>query len=174
MIIRNLERYEIDEIRNIDRSEVIEAIYYFRDGKLEKKKEFHNIRGWEEPELSKNLAKLKKLYEHGGTFLGAFDGGRLVGIGILENTFICDSSDTLQLVFLHVSEPFRKKGIATELMRRLCAIAKEKGAKKLYISATPSESTVNFYLNRGSNLAKKVNRALYEEEPEDIHFELEL
>jgi predicted N-acetyltransferase YhbS len=174
MIIRDLQRHEIDEIRNIDRSEVIEAVYYYRDGNLEKEKEFHNIRGREEIELEENITELKKLYEHGGTFLGAFENEKLVGIGVLGKEVIGGSGDTLQLVFLHVSEPFRKKGIGTELMRRICAIAREKGAKKLYISATPSESTVRFYFNRGSKLAKKVDKALYEEEPEDIHFELEL
>ncbi|MFQ6087709.1 MAG: GNAT family N-acetyltransferase [Candidatus Methanofastidiosia archaeon] len=174
MIIKNVDRYEIDKIKNIDRSEIVENIYYYQNGKLVKEKEFYDIRGWDKNELAKNLKKLKKLHDRGGSFIGAFDSERLVGIGALENRFIGENLDTLQLVFLHVGKPFRKKGIGTELMEKLCIIAREKGAKKLYISATPSENTVNFYLNRGCYLAKKVIKELYEEEPEDIHLELEL
>lgn len=169
-----MDSHEIDEIRNMDRSEIIETIYYFRNGKLEKKQEFHDVPGWNKKQLSKNIAKLKKLYKRSGTFIGAFENEQLVGIGVLETTFMGDNYDTLQLVFLHVSKSFRKQGIGTDLVKRLCTIAIQKGAKKLYISATPSENTVNFYLNRGSKLAKKVDKELYEEEPEDIHLELEL
>ncbi len=107
-------------------------------------------------------------------YLGVFESEQLVGVGVLETTFIGSTHDTLQLVFLHVSSPYRKKGIAAELLKRLCRTAKKKGAKKLYISATPSENTMGFYLNQGCRLAEEVNQELYEEEPEDIHLELEL
>ncbi|MBU7012364.1 MAG: GNAT family N-acetyltransferase [Theionarchaea archaeon] len=174
MIIRKMENHEINEIRNIDRSEIIEAIYYFKNKTIVKKPEFYDIRGWNENELSKSLEKLRNLYEKGGTFLGVFENEQLVGVGVLETKFIGSTHDTLQLAFLHVSNPFRKKGIGAELLQRLGKIAERKGAKKLYISATPSENTINFYLNQGCRLVEEVNQELYEEEPEDIHLELEL
>ena len=47
-------------------------------------------------------------------------------------------------------------------------------AKHLYVSATPSENTVNFYMGLKFKLAKKVEPELFEREPEDIHLELKL
>ena len=44
-------------------------------------------------------------------------------------------------------------------------------ARKLYISATPSENTINFYLNIGCIITREVDQALFELEPEDIHLE---
>ena len=52
--------------------------------------------------------------------------------------------------------------------------AKFLGGEKLYISATPSENTVNFYMNNGAILAKESDKELYEMEPDDIHLEIQL
>jgi hypothetical protein len=48
------------------------------------------------------------------------------------------------------------------------------GARKLYVSATPSVSAVGFYRNRGFELAEEVNKELFELEPEDIHMIMKL
>jgi hypothetical protein len=40
----------------------------------------------------------------------------------------------------------------------------------MYISATPSENTVNFYLRRGAVVTSEPDPELFEFEPEDIHF----
>jgi hypothetical protein len=53
-------------------------------------------------------------------------------------------------------------------------LAKEKGAQLLYISATPSQHTVDFYLKQGARLASEVNPVLFKLEPDDIHLELVL
>ena len=39
----------------------------------------------------------------------------------------------------------------------------------LYVSATPTENTVDFYLNRGCMLAPEPDTKLLAAEPEDIH-----
>ena len=50
--------------------------------------------------------------------------------------------------------------------------AKELGANKLYISATPSKNTVDFYMHLGCKLAAEINSELYQLEPDDIHLEM--
>jgi hypothetical protein len=54
------------------------------------------------------------------------------------------------------------------------ATAPERGAHRLYISATPSENTVNFYVRLGCTVAKEPDSDLSELEPEDIHLEFEV
>ena len=52
--------------------------------------------------------------------------------------------------------------------------AQQAGAKKLYISSSPSEDTVNFYLKLRCVLIKKVDKRLLELKPMDIPLELNL
>jgi hypothetical protein len=54
------------------------------------------------------------------------------------------------------------------------AKARELGARRLYISATPSENTVRFYLRRGCRVTDDVDAALFALEPEDIHLEFDI
>jgi len=49
------------------------------------------------------------------------------------------------------------------------SFAREAGAKALYVSAAPTENTVDFYLNRGCVLAPEPDPALLAAEPDDIH-----
>jgi hypothetical protein len=41
----------------------------------------------------------------------------------------------------------------------------------MYISATPSENTVNFYMRLGCEIASEPDPELLAREPEDIHLE---
>jgi len=61
--------------------------------------------------------------------------------------------------------------LGTQLFERAKAAARERGARRLYISASPSENTVNFYLRLGCEVAAAPDPELFELEPEDIHLE---
>ncbi|HVH04817.1 MAG TPA: GNAT family N-acetyltransferase, partial [Myxococcota bacterium] len=92
----------------------------------------------------------------------------------LESRFIGRAQDQLQLKFLHVSRPHRRSGLGRALFDRAAARARELGARRLYVSATPSENTIGFYLRRGCRVADEVDAKLFALEPEDIHLELDL
>ena len=47
--------------------------------------------------------------------------------------------------------------------------AKARGAARIYVSATPSERTVRFYLAGGCKVLAEPDQRLFELEPEDIH-----
>jgi N-acetylglutamate synthase-like GNAT family acetyltransferase len=64
--------------------------------------------------------------------------------------------------------------LGTHLFELAKATARERGAKRLYISATPSENTVNFYLRLGCAVAGEPDPELLELEPEDIHLECDV
>src|SRR5580704_18139112 len=71
----------------------------------------------------------------------------------------------------HVSNSYRNRGLGTQLFELARATARERGAKRLYISATPSEHTINFYLRLGCAVVEEPDPELFELEPEDIHLE---
>lgn len=171
MNIRLLQRQEIPLIWQIDRREIVQNIYYLRNGELILMPDYFDIQGWPPGEAELYTHILLDCYDRGGTFWGAFDNEKLVGVGILESKFIGSQQDTLQLKFLHVSRDYRKQGIASAFFKLAAKKARALGAIKLYISATPSENTVNYYMRLGCILATEIDPDLFELEPEDIHLE---
>jgi len=171
MNIRLLQRDEIPLIWQIDRREVIENVYYLRDGALVLVPEHYDIQGWPPCEAEHYTPILLDCYERDGTFWGVLENDALIGAAILESKFIGSRQDTLQLKFLHVSRDYRKMGIASRLFKLAAEKAWALGARKLYISATPSEHTINYYLRLGCILADEIDAELFALEPEDIHLE---
>lgn len=174
MIFRLLLREEIALIWEIDRAEVIDHVYHLRDGQLVLGPEHFNMRGWPPGEAALYTPILLDCYDRGGTFLAAFDGPRLAGVMVLENHWIGRAQDTLQLKFLHVSRPDRGQGLGNALFQKAAELARERGAAKLYVSATPSEHTIDFYFRQGCVLAAEPDPELWALEPEDIHLECAL
>lgn len=129
--------------------------------KLEVEKAIHDAIGWA---LTKDLDRLFSI-------VAQDDDGKLVGVAILDNKFIGKDKDQLQLQFLHVSKDYRKQGLGKKLFHLAADKAREMGAKQMYVSATPSENTVNFYLRLGAVVTKEPDPELFALEPEDIHFE---
>ncbi|MFX1594212.1 MAG: GNAT family N-acetyltransferase [Promethearchaeota archaeon] len=172
MKIREIYRQEIEEIRNLNRSEIVEQIYYYKDGTLVLKDEYYDIKGWNIENLEKIVTDLYDLHDRGGIFYGAFIDHKLIGIIVLESKFIGSNNNQLQVPFLHIDAEHSDKGLGARLWNLVKKRAKEMGARKLYISATPSKHTIDFYLGLGCKIASEINPELYELEPEDIHLEL--
>jgi len=174
MIIRALQRDEIHLLWQIDRREVIENVYYLRNGELVLVPEHFDMQGWQPGEAEHYTHLLTDCYDHGGIFWGAFEDEQIIGAAILENKFIGSKQDTLQLKFLHVSRDERKHGLGSRLFNLAVEKAKTLGARKLYISATPSENTINYYQKLGCVLATEIDPELFALEPEDIHLEYQI
>ncbi len=174
MNIREMTRDELPLMWEIDRSEVIENLYYLEDGELVLKPECYDMKGWPSGETELYMTHFEDCFARGGTFYGAFEAGELIGVAVLESKFIGSDKDQLQLKFLHVSRKHRGRGVGVALFAKAAAKARELGAQRLYISATPSENTINFYLHRGCVIADEVDPELFELEPEDIHLTCEL
>jgi GNAT superfamily N-acetyltransferase len=130
--------------------------------------------GWPPDENEKYMSLMVECYDHGGWFYGVFDDDRLIGVVVLENRWIGRSQDTLQLKFLHISRVYRKQGLGKRLFELAAVSARRRGAKRMYVSATPSENTVKFYMGLGCTLASEVDPELFALEPEDIHLEYRL
>ena len=171
---RLLLRNEIEQIWLLDRSEVIDNVYYLENGTLVLKPEHYDMRGWPPGEAEEYTPILVDCFDRGGWFCGVFDDGQLVGVAVLEAKFIGEHKDQLQLKFLHVSRSHRGRGIGKSLFAKSAHKARELGARQLYISATPSEHTIDFYLRCGCKPAGHIDPDLYALEPEDIHMEYDI
>jgi predicted N-acetyltransferase YhbS len=174
VIIRELERHEIRGVWSLDRAEVIDNVYYHEGGRLVLKPEHYDMDGWPPGEPEQYGPILLGCFDRGGTFYGAFDGQTLVGAVVLESKLIGRAGDQLQLKFLHVSRSYRKARLGRTLFEKAVAKARELGARRLYISSTPSENTVQFYLHLGCQVTEEVDEELFELEPQDIHLEFDI
>jgi ribosomal protein S18 acetylase RimI-like enzyme len=90
----------------------------------------------------------------------------MVGIAVLRPGL---SEGTAQLAGLFVSADYRRMGVAKRLTDEIVRLARESGARWLYVSATPSESAVGFYTSQGFRPTEHPNSELFALEPEDIH-----
>jgi GNAT superfamily N-acetyltransferase len=167
--IRALTRNEIDLIWTIDRSEVHHHIYRNVDGDLTLVPAYFDVPGWHPKMVETDRIKLRECFDRGGIFVGDFQADRLVGVAVVDAQPIEAAADHLQLLYLYVSRHARGQGVGTRLFEEAAAEARALGAKALYISAAPTENTVNFYLRRGSSLLADPDPDLFAAEPEDIH-----
>jgi ribosomal protein S18 acetylase RimI-like enzyme len=167
--------WNIGRIAEIDRSEQVTRGYCYRNGKLEAGAVDWQVPRWfangPEHSVQGNVDFLTPILKQGGTLFGASDGDSLVGVMVYRPHL---TQDMAQLVFLHVSNGYRRQGIATRLTAECVRRAKADGAKRLYVSATPSESAVGFYQSQGFELVDKPHPELYALEPEDIHMFMKL
>jgi len=172
---RLLTEADIASLQFIDRSEVIDDFYRLQDGQLLLYPRHEVVTGWPQGEAEHDALILQQCYQRGGWLFGVFDDATLVAAAAVDCVVIHNAGLQLrQLKFLHVSHDHRGHGLGQHLFRRASGQARKMGAEGLYVSATPSRHTVEFYRRLGCELAQAPDPELYRLEPEDIHFYLRL
>lgn len=171
MDIRRLPPSDIGRIAEIDRSERVTVAYAVEDGELAASPVDWNVPNWSqsgsgEHSVQQLVDTWAPLLARGGLLLGAFDGDAMVGLAVVEPEF---EPDMTWLALLHVTQAYRRRGVATALWAETERIARNSGSSSIYVSATRSGSAVGFYTSKGCVLAVPPHHQLYEMEPEDIH-----
>lgn len=174
--IRHMARSELERIREIDRSEHITLLYSYRHGSLEERSADEHVPAWSESgegehSVHAHLRAWRPILERGGTLVGAFDADVLAGIAIYRPRL---AEGLANLAVLHVSRRHRREGVASRLVAEVARLARADGARRLYVSATPSGSAVGFYRSQGFEPTDEPNAELFALEPDDIHMTLEL
>ena len=173
MNVRRLEPSDVVLVGSIDRSEHVEVQYRIENGRLvEVPVVMADIPTWDpdgsgEHSVASHIAFYASVVADGAALFGAFDDdGELMGLATVHPTF---EPGLAWLATLHVSRAHRRRGAASALWAAGVALAREAGARSLYVSATPTGSAVGFYLSRGCRLADPVHPELFAREPEDVH-----
>ncbi|WP_336042743.1 GNAT family N-acetyltransferase, partial [Acinetobacter pittii] len=152
MILRSLQSSEIDLIwQQISRRELITQNYIQKQQQLELVDCFFDVQNWDSYHLENDPPKLKQLFEQGSIFVGAFNASeKLVGVSVVSNQVITDYPHAKLLHYFYVDADQQGQGIGAKLMQAAKESAKQLGAKQLYISATPTRRTVDFYIKHGA------------------------
>jgi GNAT superfamily N-acetyltransferase len=166
-----LDRSELSRLGEIDRGEHIDVLYDQHGTQLVARHGSWSASAWDpdghgEHSVEAKVHALQHYVDSGGIALGAFAGGRLVGIGVVVPHL---RPGIAQLAFLHVSAPCRATGIGSRLSEQLEQLARTAGDSDIVVSATPSENTVRFYVGRGFQPMAEPLPELFELEPEDVH-----
>jgi GNAT superfamily N-acetyltransferase len=167
---------DLPRIRDIDRSERIDALYTQRGTQLEERRGNFDSPNWSsegdgEHSYAEQQRNVEELLASGAIALSAFDGDRLAGLGILVPHL---RPGIAQLAYLHVSNGYRACGIGKRLSEDLDRIARDGGDAEIVVSATPSRNTVRFYMARGYQPMAEPLFELFALEPEDIHLHKKL
>lgn len=175
MKIRKMPNHELSRLAEIDRAEEIPQAYFMRDGALVLEDVGWRTETWplDGPDWSVNhhVAEFGPILEEGGVLLGAFDGEKLVGIGVLRYQLTETMS---QLALLHVNRETRGQGVGKLLTQEMFRLARESGAKQMYVSSISTKNSVEFYQSQGFVLVDDPHPELFALEPEDIHMVCQL
>ncbi|TFH82593.1 GNAT family N-acetyltransferase [Pseudomonas kribbensis] len=171
LIERALTESDLPLLALIDRSELVEECYRVENGELILYPARFDMRGWPEGEAEENARVLEKCWRSGGWLHGIFDGEALVAAVVVDNQVIHNQGLRMrQLKFLHISRAWRGQGLGGRLFALACEYGREVGADALYVSATESRNTVEFYQRQGCRLLAQPDPELFALEPHDIHF----
>jgi len=129
------------------------------------------IDDWDSKRKTEVVDELKLCLLSGGFVAGAFLEESLVGFASIENGFFGIDNKYLEMTLMHVSRELRGFGIGRRLFDLCCQAAKNRGAKKLYISSHPSLETQSFYEAMGCIPASEINEEALAREPLDIQLE---
>lgn len=113
---------------------------------------------------------IREQIENGGFAIGAFHNKKIIGFIAVDGKII-DSYANLTLLF--VDDSFHRNGIGKSLVKQACFESAMMGAKKLFISAIPSETTISFYFSVGCKDAETIIREFVDTE-NDRYLELNL
>ena len=168
---RRLAPDELELVRLIDRSERIDALYTQRGTRLVLRSSDVSAPAWSAEgtgahSVAGQIAAVRAYVHRGAKVLGAFDGDRLVGIGVVLPHL---RPGIAQCAYLHVSDGYRGRGIGGRLCAELEEIARDAGDATMVVSATPSRNTVRFYGLRGFTPMAEPLQELVALEPEDVH-----
>lgn len=171
MTIRPLARAELARVGEIDRTEQIDVLYEQRGTELVPRPGSYDAPPWrtegDDPHSVVAQVRAVEAYvDQGGTALGAFADGRMVGIGVVVPHV---RPGIAQLAFLHVSHGARGAGIGCALVAELEHLAIAAGDTEMVVSATPSENTIRFYRGRGFAVDAQPLSELLAAEPDDVH-----
>ena len=167
---------EIEKIGDVDRSEEIRQNYVNNDGILTLTDFVVTAPPWSKDRANPNsvngyISEWRPYLDEGGTMIATFDSEKMRAFIIYKPDL---APNMAQLAVLHVSLPYRRQGLGRTLSLRAIELARQAGKEQIYVTATPTRGTVEFYQSMGFHLTDTPDPRLLALEPDDIHMILTL
>lgn len=132
------------------------------------------IDDWTEEDYQTLVSCLRNTVRTNGFVYGAFYHNELKGFTSVESELFGGENRYMDLSCIHVSEDMRGRKIGKTLFHAAAGWARQKGARKLYISAHSAVETQAFYRAVGCVEAQEYHQGHVEREPYDCQMEYRL
>lgn len=132
------------------------------------------VEQWNEKDHVEIISILRRVINNKGYVFAAYDDKKIIGFAGLGGRYLDEANRYIQLVELHVSSEYRRKGIGVSLFNHVVEQAKTFGASKLYISSHSAIETHAFYTRQGCVEAKWIWDEQVNLEPCDCQLEYKL
>ena len=169
----NIDEITIDLFHAFERRQVVTDCWRKENGKWVIKSDPF-IDDWKKSDYEELIQCLKNTIVTKGLVYGAFINNELKGFVSVEGSLIGSNSQYMDLSCIHVSQDMRGQGIGRELFSAAKRFAREKNAKKLYISAHSAVESQAFYRAMGCKEAEEYNLEHVEKEKYDCQLECDL
>lgn len=171
MEVRELDPSDVGLVAEIDRTQRVDYAYRIVDGELDRFAVDWDVPRWytdgDGPHtVASMVAFLEPIIEGGGRLLAAMEGDAVHGIAVIVPEY---EPGMGWLAFLHVTNGRRRTGVGTALWAASLDLARAAAVSTMYVSATPSGPTIDFYLGVGCRPTERPHPVLFDMEPEDIH-----
>jgi len=170
IIYRQLQLEEAERIREIDASNFIGKAWREVNGVRQLVEINYQDTGFPHG-YERHLTELRETMINGGSALGAFDNGKVIGFCSVNSDVFGVKYRYALLHQMFIDLNHRRKGIGKQLFLLSIIEAKKFGAEKFYICAGSSEETIAFYRALGCVEAKEINIELYESDTRDMQLE---
>lgn len=163
MKIEKVRRDGFSEINldNFNRQQKITRIYVRKDEEYVLE-EHLGVMDWS---IDKKREVARELLDSDYISYLALEEDRIVGFISLVKELI---SERMILDLIQVDRDFRGQGIGRVLWKKAMEEARLNGARELYISACPSEETINFYRAMGADITDNPITSIANDEPDDL------
>ena len=163
MRIIKVSRDDFTEINleNFNRQQKVTRIYVRKDGRYVLEEQ-PGVMDWS---IDKKREVANDLIDNAYISYLAFEGDRIVGFMSLVKAL---TDERMILDLIQVDKDFRGQGIGRILWEKAVEEARLNGARELYISACPSEETINFYRAMGADVTDDPILSIANDEPDDL------
>lgn len=173
-LIVDLDKLRLSDLLVMRRHEVVEHAVQVHHGGLVKVKDHQVVADWDDAKRAEICHRVTECLATGGAAWGARTDAGLVALAAVDGRPVGGDPKVVALDLLHVSAPWRGRGLAQTLTERAAVFAQSLGAHTLYVSASNSQRTVAVYHRFGAVIADPPDPAWFAREPLDVHLRMPL
>lgn len=174
VVVAALQGLRARDLLTMRRHEVVEHVVQVRDGALVAVDDHYVLQDWDDAKRAEICRRVAECVDTGGGAWGAWVHTELVALAAVDARPVGGDPAVVALDLLHVSAPWRGRGLARTLTEQAAALAQSLGAHALYVSASNTQRTVDVYRHFGAVVADPPDPVWFAREPLDVHLRIRL
>lgn len=148
-----LSRQQLDQLWEIDRSEIIDTLYRLDNGQLRAYREYYDVRGWDPHDRQVYTPIHEACYDRGGIFFAFFDDEQMIAAAALDTLPRGMNGELRQLLFFLCRGGKARPGLGAATVSVCPApAARNGGVRPLYL-VDPQQKHRRFLSGSGMSLS---------------------